>query len=326
MSIEFACPECGEQMRVPQAFGGTRGQCRGCRAMLTVPMPSSAGPPSPPPQAPLAVDDDVPFDMHGSDQPRGADRWCVVLMDAGTLRSPEHAPILAEPLGLSERDAVQVLAACSGLLYVPRWGSVDDTVNALGSLGIQGHAVRRRELWPLPDVVKARHISWDNEGFSAWAESEAHALRTAWSDVVAINLGDVAVERTKKSLDRTTVARLREHGIDLADTKKGKTRHRPDALMADVVTSQPWYRIRLMPAAVDFSVLGPHRTPSSPVNLKVLVGLLLPACHRAKSNLSGLWSDIAGRPATEWPAPTYRSMTAFEAHTQWMLNRMLLTR
>jgi hypothetical protein len=52
MSIEFACPECGEQNNVEPEIAGRRGNCSFCGAAVIVPQASGVATSAPPEASP----------------------------------------------------------------------------------------------------------------------------------------------------------------------------------------------------------------------------------------------------------------------------------
>jgi hypothetical protein len=51
-TIEFACPYCDRQSRVPASFAGKQGKCPGCQKVIEVPDPNEGAPPPDPGSAP----------------------------------------------------------------------------------------------------------------------------------------------------------------------------------------------------------------------------------------------------------------------------------
>lgn len=312
MAVEFACPSCGNAMRVPDRLAGHSGRCNRCGASVTVPDPSR--------DLPKAI-------------PRAAGRregrWCVVLHEAPGFDLARHADVLAGPLGLSHADASQVLDSCGGIVRVPRWADPDQALAAVVELGIGASLVELHRLLPLPDMERVRHLTWDDAGLAAWSESPLHAVRCTWADVMAVVCGTVVEQHRTKLVTGRPAFRGTVAG-SLWGTETETVTHESEQVLADVVSRRPWFRVRLAPGFLDFDMLGDLRTRSGPWNLRALLKALVPRCRMARTNVPEEVLALPMSPAAAGHGhvqlPEFRSLREFDAHVHWSLNVAALAR
>jgi len=306
MAVEFACPSCGNAMRVPDRLAGQAGRCNRCGAAVTVPEPSGGLPRAAPRSA-----------------SRREGRWCLVLHEARGQELAGHADALAGPLGLSHADAREVLGACGGIVRVPRWADPDEALAAMADLGIGASLVELDRVLPLPDMERVRHITWDDAGLSAWSESPLHAVRCTWADVTAVVCGTVVEQHRAKLVTGRPAFRGTIFG-PLWGTQTEPVTHESEQALADVVSRRPWFRVRLTPGFLEFDVLGDLQTSSAAWNLRALLKALVPRCRMARTNVP---DEILALPASPAAAghghvqlPEFRSLREFDAHVHWFIN------